>query len=93
MPVVVVADLHFVRFDFFRQLVEHIGGVLPAFDRAVLLRIEPGDDQVLIADDFIELYGLGQVVAEQRIELGMSTAAFQAVIIEQLANVLCLSKM
>jgi hypothetical protein len=87
--VVVVADLHFVRFDFFRQLVKHIGGVLPAFGRVVLVRIKPGNDQVFITDDFIELNSPRQVVSEQRIELGMGTAAFQSVIIQQLANVFC----
>ena len=89
MRVIVVADLHLVWFDFFRQLVEHIGGVFPAFDRAVLFPIEPGDDQVFVADDLIELDGPRQVVAEQRVELGMGAAAFQTVVIEQLANVLC----
>jgi hypothetical protein len=81
VPVIVVADLHFVRLDFFRKLIEHIGGVFPAFDRVVLFRIKLGYYQVFVADDFIEFDGLGQVVAEQRVELGMSSAASQTVVV------------
>jgi hypothetical protein len=83
---VVVADAHPVRSHFVGQFAEEIGGFLPALAALCVFSRQTRHDQEWVPECPVELDGARQVVPEQRIEASMRAAAFQAGVIEQLAQ-------
>ena len=71
--------------------VKSLAGLLDCLGRGEPLVRQPGDDQVLVAERLVELDGALQGVARERVQPGVGAAALQAVVVEQLAQVLGLA--
>ena len=87
--VVMITGPHALGSDPVGDLVHQAGGLLPGgFGTRAFLR-QARNDQILVADGPVEFDGRGQGILKQGIEAGMRPAALQAVVVEQLLQLLC----
>jgi len=82
----VIAEVHLEWRQLGGNLVEFLGRLCPGVGGGRVGGRERRNDEVLVADDLVELGGLGQLVALQRGERNVRAAHLQTVVVEQLTK-------